>query len=484
MPVLTIDPRTFPDWLAPLQAALNTPVYIVGGAVRDLVRAALARGEQGLISFAAPGKDMDLACALPPRESMQRLSRAGYTVAPTGIDHGTITVARGPGQTSLSHTLELTTFRRDCVCDGRWARVEFTERLEEDLARRDFTFNAMAIDARTGGVIDLFGGAADLGSRRVRAVGDPGTRFEEDHLRLLRAVRFAALVEGEIEPATWGALVERAAAIGAVSAERIRDELLKLLRYPRPSHGFLLLHASGLLEHILPELAAGVGVAQNRYHRDDVFVHTLRVVDALPPDDPLLRWAALMHDIAKPDTRGTHPTTGDYTFYRHEVVGAKRTGKIMRRLRFSNAEIERVTHVVRHHMFAFGEPLLQRTVRRWIHRVGDGAIEDLLRLRQADVAAIVGGGETEDVANLEPLRREIAAIRAANDALCIADLAIDGHDLIALGVPKGPLIGVILNRLLGVVLDRPQANTREELMALVREWLAAGVPQQEPTAED
>lgn len=438
------------------EALRPAEVFIVGGIVRDVFLAHQSGNAQDLER--ALSGDWDLATPMHPEEVMARLGRAGIRAVPTGLDHGTITAAID-GQ-----NYEVTTYRHDVACDGRHAEVRFAKTLDEDLERRDFTLNALAADPKTGRIIDRFGGIPDLINRTIRAVGDPLRRFEEDYLRMLRAVRFAVKVNGNIEAATWEAIKGHAPRIAGISAERVRDELMKMLGYERPSRGFEMLHECGLLQYILPELDRCFGVDQNQYHADDVARHTLLVTDAVPAGHPLIRWAALMHDISKPECKTFLEERGDYVFYGHERIGAEVTDAIMRRLRFSNEEIEKAVLLVREHMFAVHDDISDAGVRRWMRRVGPDNIRDLLRLRIADRAG------NRQKKGLEPglfdMIRRIRKVEAAEDALSVADLAIGGKDLIAMGYHPGPLFGEVLNALLDRVIEEPSLNNREDLLRL------------------
>ena len=418
--------------------------WAVGGAVRD-----------GLLGE-VPG-DWDVATDARPERVQELLPRT----FPVGIDHGTV------GVHAAGETVEVTTFRADVATDGRHAEVRFGVSLEEDLARRDFTINAIAWDPVGGELRDPFDGRADLERRVLRAVGDPDRRLPEDYLRVLRAFRFAARFELAYEPATRVAVERHVGGVARLSGERVRDELLKTFAQTRrPSRALLDWQATGAMARLLPEVAVGFGVEQNRFHADDVGAHTLMVVDHVHPRQPFLRVVALLHDVGKPPTRLRHPETGDWTFHRHERVGAELARQVLTRLRFSNREIERGVHLVEVHMDLFPPEASDAAVRRWIRRVGEEHVWDLYRLHLADWRGNRNRGPERPL--VERFRR-VRAVLAAGHALEVRDLAIGGDDLVALGLEPGPLFGEVLEAALERVVEEPVLNTRDRLMALVRD---------------
>jgi putative nucleotidyltransferase with HDIG domain len=412
--------------------------YVVGGALRDSL-------------LGRPVSDYDAATDARPEEVVALFRK----VIPTGIKHGTVTVFW------KGMTIETTTFRRDSkYSDGRRPdSVEFGASLEEDLERRDFTINAMAVDPLSGELVDLHGGQEDLKARLIRAVGDPAQRFDEDGLRPVRAIRFAAQLDFEIEDATLAAIPAALARTRQVSAERIREELERVLLAPRPSRAFLLMEKTGMLELVLPELARCRGVDQKGGHRFDVLDHSLVALDAAPPELEI-RLAALLHDIGKVDTRVVGED-GVASFHRHEEFSARMAEAIMRRLKFPNSTMEAVCHLIRQHMFFYEDNWTDAAVRRFLTRVGADKVGPLFSLRLADAEG--KDGVPVDPRCLDPFRRRIEAILNAEEALSIKDLALGGEDLAALGVPRGPAMGRILAELLEAVLDDPSLNTKERL---------------------
>ena len=461
--MIRFDLDLVPEGVRRIRRALaDQPVYVVGGILRDSILDALDRGMEEITEVR--GDDWDLATSARPEEVLAVLERAGIRVVPIGIDHGTVAAIIDRKQ------YEITTFRKDRICDGRHAVVEFSHSLEDELERRDFTINAFALDLDTGGIYDPLGGIEDLKTRTVRAIGEPTTRFQEDYLRMLRAVRFAAQIEGRIEPKTWRALCQQSENISKISPERIRDEILKLMKTPQPSVGFRMMLESGLLKRILPEFDNCFGVAQNRYHPDCVGEHTVHCVDEVSPRFPFLRWVMLLHDIGKPLMKAFAEEKDDYVFYDHQFEGESMAEEIMRRLRFSNSEIETAQVLIREHMFNLTPDLSKKGVRRLVRRVGAERIRDLLRLRIADRL-----GNRSNPRTLEPhfkkLIRQIREIERDEECLHIKDLAIGGKELIARGLRPGPVFSKILNALLERVLDDPSLNTPEDLNQLVDEWL-------------
>ncbi|MDC0682596.1 CCA tRNA nucleotidyltransferase [Sorangium atrum] len=427
--------------------------WIVGGCVRDLLR-----GQDA--------KDWDVATDARPEEVVAAFRK----VIPTGIQHGTVTVlVRGV-------PYEVTTLRGDgTYSDGRRPdRVEFVDDITADLARRDFTMNAIAIDPVDGHLIDPFGGRSDLEAKIIRAVGDPGARFAEDGLRVLRAARFAATLEGTLDPETERAMgtARSHQTFRCVSAERVRDEWLKAMRARRPSVAFEIMRRTELLAITCPEMIESVGCEQNRWHAYDVWGHAMACLDACKPE-PILRVAALMHDIGKPRTREFSEKTRDYTFYEHERVGAEMADPILTRLRFSNDERARIVALIRHHLICYDDTWTDAAVRRWLRRVTPALAPDLYEIGFADALG-KGREATEDIATIGRLRERVDALLAAGAALSAKDLAVNGNRLMKeLGIPPSRLVGELLERLVELVTEEPEANTPERLLAAARELVAS-----------
>jgi tRNA nucleotidyltransferase (CCA-adding enzyme) len=439
-------------WPPALLAALERlrgggfQAWLVGGTVRDALIGREASGE------------LDVATDLLPEEVTRRFER----VEPIGLKHGTVLVLFD------GLRIECTTLRREgAYADARHPdHVEFTRDPAEDLARRDLTVNALAFDPVSGVLLDPHGGALDLERRVLRAVGDPRARFDEDALRPLRVARLAATLEMEPEPGTRAALGSALERALRVAVERVRDELGRLMRAPRPSVGIELLREAGLLDLWMPELARTWAVPQNRFHAWDVYLHSLYTCDAAPAGKPCVRWAALLHDIGKPDTRVERG--GDGTFYNHQFVGAALADRLLERLRFPLGERAAIVHLVREHMFDYRGGWSDAGLRRWLRRVGEEAVADLFDLRIADM---LGNGLKQGFpVYLEDMRARIERILAESRALKVTDLAVGGHDVMSvLGIPPGPAVRETLEALLEEVLDDPSRNTRERLLARLEE---------------
>jgi len=431
--------------------------WIVGGCVRDELLAQL-EGRHG----DEHRGDWDIATSARP-EQVQKLFRR---VIPTGIQHGTVTVL-------MKHaSYEVTTLRGETsYSDGRRPdSVYFVDDIKDDLARRDFTINAIAYDVLEDKLIDPFDGTRDLAARVLRAVGDPALRFAEDGLRVLRAARFVATLNVELEPNTARAITPSLDSYRKVSAERIRDEWLKATKARKPSRAFEVMREHGLLAITAPEMLESVGCEQNKHHAFDVWGHALHCLDNCPPS-PILRMAGLLHDVGKPRSRAFSDKTRDYTFYEHERIGAEIAAPLLERLRFSNDERARIVELVRHHLICYDDSWTDSAVRRWIRRVSPELVDDLYSLSEADVTA-KGKDATQDLANIAALRAHVAKVIAAGAAFNVKDLAINGGTLIKeLGLKPGPDIGRVLKALLEEVLEDPGKNEATVLLQRARELL-------------
>jgi poly(A) polymerase/tRNA nucleotidyltransferase (CCA-adding enzyme) len=443
--------------------------FLVGGAVRDLL-------------MGAPSEkigDWDLATNAKPQE----IIRLFPEYSKYEDKFGTVTLIEKRPDKNLE--IEITPFRKEGGYEDfrHPQKVEWAGTIKEDLGRRDFTINAMAIEIKSEirnksqipnpklppteyrsqvvnyDIIDPFEGQKDLESKLIRAVGKPEQRFCEDALRLIRAVRFAAALGFKIEPETRGALQKNVALIKKISAERIQDELIKIIMSPRAEQGIRMLDELGLLALVLPELKSAQKVEQSSPHRYDVYEHSLRALaKAAEYGQSLeLRLAALFHDIGKPKTRGYNKTKDKYTFYDHAIAGARITEKILKRLKFPASIIKKVVHLIYHHMFYYDVGVVtESAVRRLLRRIGGReAFQDLMALRIVDRKAT-------PVPKAKPYKLrhlEFMVEKVRQDPLSVGQLAINGNQLMeTLNIKPGPRVGLLLEALLAEVLEDPKLN--------------------------
>lgn len=477
-------PEFVSDILNKLEKA-GYEAYIVGGCVRDLLM-----GRE-------PG-DWDVTTNARPEEIMKIFPDAKYE-----NEFGTVLVKVKNEEGETEEVVEVTTYRSEQGYSDRRHpdQVKFEDSLDKDLERRDFTINAMAmqlsviaseakksrakqavhvssasVDHAAGSprrfasrddisVIDLFGGQKDLEKKIIRAVGEPVDRFKEDALRMMRAVRFACQLGFTIEEKTERGIVKMAGGLKFVANERIKDELIKIAGSDKAYDGIMMLHNLKLLQYIIPELERGVDVAQNRHHIYTVFKHSMLSLKNCPSRDWRVKFAALLHDIAKPQTKRIMGT--DATFYNHDLVGAKVTRKIMSRLKFSNEDAEKVENLVRHHMFYYnvGE-VTEASVRRLIAKVGEENLKDLIDLRIADrLGSGVPKAKPYKLRHLEYMMKKVRT-----DPVSVKMLKIDGNELMKLlEIAPGPKIGAILDVLLSAVIEDPKLNNKEYLEKHSRE---------------
>ena len=436
----------------------------MGGAVRDVL-------------LSVPSVDWDLATRARPGQ-VRRLFRR---TVPIGIEHGTVGVLARDGT-----LYEVTTFRRDVETHGRHAVVEFAETLEEDLSRRDFTINAVAWHPLRDELRDPFGGVQDLEDGILRTVGDPGARFSEDYLRVLRALRFAGRFDLEVHPETWRSLVQAVAHLDVLSRERVREELLKVLGAdPDPSRTLSLYRASGALAATLPELARAAGSPLPGTPALDVWSYGVAMVHQLSPSRPMLRLTGLLQGIGLPDedpsvpggailrsagggdARAHDPGREDRRLWSTERA-VDRAAALLVRLRFSNALAARVAALVRAGPVPPPVSAGAAGLRRWLAWVGPDRFRDLVRLWSARARVLAEHAPTERDRVLSSVRA-LRAVLSARPALAVTDLAIGGKDLIRLGMKPGPGFGRVLEGLLGRVLADPSLNERDRLLEIVRE---------------
>lgn len=438
-------------------------VFEVGGPVRDRF-------------LERPVKDHDILCRNLSMKKITSILATFGKVAAVGKSFGIIKFSP---HLYPDITIDIALPRRE-MSTGSGHRdfdVDFDPSLpiEVDLGRRDFTINAMAMSLSDGRLIDPFGGQRDLESRVLRMVFPRA--FEEDPLRIIRGIQFAARFALTIEPKTLEAMRQTAGLIETVSPERISEELIKLLSAPRPSAGFRLMAELNLLRTIIPELAAICGIMQDKQPGDDVFGHTMRVLDAARGDpnvenrgDIDLLFAALLHDIGKAKTARPHPTDQRIVFFGHQIVSARLARKWMNRMKLSacGVNIDAVLLLIEHHMFETKSSFSDRAIRRFVSKVGVDLIYKLLDLRLSDNR---GGKHPRGIRGVERLRMRIREELAKKPPFGPGDLAIDGHDLMGLGLPEGPVVGRLLRALVECVLDEPLYNDRDKLLALAKEML-------------
>lgn len=416
--------------------------YAVGGCVRD---ALLGRMPQ----------DWDITTNAKPLQVKALFPRT----IDTGLQHGTVTVM-------LDHVgYEVTTYRIDGEYeDGRHPKeVCFTGSLSDDLMRRDFTINAMAYN-ETEGLVDLFGGRKDLESGVICCVGEPKERFSEDALRMMRAIRFSAQLGFTIEKNTFAAIRELAPTIQRISAERIRTELLKTLTSAYP-YDVRLFYETGLSGYFLPELDRMMETKQNNpHHCYSVGEHVLHSLGEVPADK-VLRLTMLLHDVAKPHCKMTDEAGIDH-FHGHPFQGAEIARKILRRLRMDNETTARVTQLIRWH--DDNPPLTERNVRRAVCRAGVAQYPDLFAVKRADIRAQSDYKKEEKLRYVDEFETLYEQIIDNRQCLSVRELAVDGSDLLAAGVPQGKAVGEALHALLELVLENPECNTREYLLSQVK----------------
>lgn len=417
--------------------------WAVGGAVRDSL-------------LGLPPGDWDLATAARPKQVRKLFRRT----VPIGVEHGTVGVLDEAGELH-----EVTTFRRDVETTGRHAVVEFAEHVDEDLARRDFTINAIAWHPGRRELRDPHGGRVDLDARVLRTVGDPAERFAEDYLRVLRALRFAGQFQLTIEDATWRAMPAAAPRLVELSGERVREELWKVFTGTRRASVALSLYeASGALEVLLPELHPLVDLRADP-EGDTVWAESLAAVDALPPSRPVLRLAALLHGVGMPAAKAPD-LRGGHRFVGHARLARRPVEAIMERLRASNADTDRVLRLVTLQDELFSPEAGGAIIRRWLRAVGPDLVPDLLRLRFALWRARNGRAPAPDLVQRARMARAVLRTRPALDT---GDLAIGGADLKALGMRPGPEFGQVLRELLDEVIERPELNRRDTLLEMAKE---------------
>ena len=444
--------------------------YLVGGAVRDYF-------------MKKDAHDWDVATNATPEQVMKLFK----FVVPTGIAHGTVTVHFEKTE------IEVTTFRTESdYSDGRHPdKVVYAATIQEDLSRRDFTMNAIAVNLANGKIVDPFEGQKDIKKKLIKTVGNPHERFMEDGLRPIRALRFASKLNFSIEKYTYLEIFKDDIKnkIKSISIERFRDEFEKVLCSPKPSVGLKLMEETGVLSMFIPEFDCCRNCVQSDYrafHKFDVLDHLFYACDGAPKEKLNIRLAALFHDIGKPAAKkmvieevldgekkdGSTKQVETVTFYCHESYSEKITREILIRLKFSNEMINNVCHLVKEHMFHYESSWTDAAVRRFIVRVGKDCIDDLYDVRLSDMYGMwnepVDIRYSESVKLLIELKDRIAAQLEKQNALSLKDLAVNGKDLMAEGIPAGKQLGLILNHLLDCVLEDPALNNRKDLLNIAK----------------
>ena len=440
-----------PEYVEPILRILHeagSEGFLVGGCVRDSLMGRVPH-------------DWDICTAMEPERVLETFVRQGFAVIPTGLKHGTVTVM------SCSEGVEVTTFRTDgTYSDGRHPdEVAFTAKIEDDLARRDFTMNAIGFQPETGRFVDPYHGQDDIEKGIIRCVGVPEDRLREDYLRAMRAVRFSAVLGFALEAETEKAIRETAPYLTYTAKERLRVEIMKLLGGPYAEQA--LRSYADVISVVVPELEPCFGFRQNNpYHIYDVWEHTLHTVGQVPRHSPALRLAALLHDIGKPSVY-VEDDKGIGHFRGHEQVSERLAKSIMRRLRFDNETLEIVTELVRVHDRSYR--LTKAGVSRLLSAIGDFQFERLMVLREADIKAQNPEFAPERLEEVKQLRILKNQIMEEHNCFSLKDLAVNGRDLIRLGFVPGPEIGQVLHTLLDQVIEDPEKNTKETLYALAKE---------------
>lgn len=417
--------------------------YAVGGCVRDSILGRVPN-------------DWDITTSAEPKVIKGMFKKT----FDTGIKHGTVSVLIG------KDIYEVTTFRIDGEYeDSRHPKeVTFTRNLKEDLLRRDFTINAMAYNDRVG-LVDLYGGLSDIESRIIRCVGNPDDRFSEDALRIMRAVRFAAQLDYNIEETTRGAIIRLAPTLSNISAERVQTELIKLLTSDHPGH-IRMAYELGITRIFLPEFDDAMNCEQNNpNHEYSVGEHTIKAIENTP-NDKVLRLAALFHDLGKVSVKTTDEEGVDH-FYGHPEAGVEIARRTFRRLKFDNDTVGKVCRIIENHDWTIGASL--KHMRRYINRIGEEAFPLIFDFNKADLLAQSEYRRSEKFELLDSLKEEYERIVRENECVSLKTLAVTGKDIVSLGIPAGPKVGRILAELLDTVIDDPSKNDKNYLLSLVKE---------------
>jgi tRNA nucleotidyltransferase (CCA-adding enzyme) len=448
-------PKQVVDVLKKIEAA-GFEAYIVGGCVRDLIMDRIP-------------KDWDITTSAKPEE-IQKLFPDSFYENEFGTVGVKVEKFLPNGNPEREHdVVEVTTYRIESKYSDkrRPDKVRFAKTLKEDLSRRDFTMNAIALRVHNSDfdITDPYNGQKDIQKKIIRTVGDPHERFNEDALRMMRAIRFHAELNFAIEKNTLEAIKKYAGNMKHIALERVKDELARLILSNNPAEGIDMLHQTGLLNYVIPELEKGVGVKQNRHHIYTIYKHSLLSLKHCPSSKLEVRLAALFHDIAKPQTkRGEGP---DATFYNHDHVGARVVRKILKRLKFSNEIVEQVSLLIDNHMFYYNpDEVTKSSVRRLIQKMGLENMKDLIDVRIADrLGSGVPKAKPYKLRHLEYIIEKVST-----DAVSVKMLKINGNDLMKnLKIKPGPKIGAILDVLLSEVIEEAEKNNKEHLLKRAQE---------------
>jgi tRNA nucleotidyltransferase (CCA-adding enzyme) len=445
---ITAIQKTFTD--------ANFDIYLVGGCVRDLLQQ-------------RKPTDWDLTTNATPEQMLALFPDGFYDNV-----FGTVGIPV-PELLETEHKgiVEITTFRTEKGYKDRRhpEKIAWGKTIEEDLSRRDFTMNAIAIKitGTTTTITDPYNGQEDLTNKIIRAVGDPALRFKEDALRMMRAIRFAAQLGFQIEEQTLTEITKDASLLAEIAKERVKDELLKFLASDYPYEGIMLLKNTTLLEHILPELLTGIGISQarpGRHHTDDVFTHNVLALKYCPSSDPVVRFATLLHDVGKPTVQATDEEDL-VIFHNHEVAGANLAYQIANRLRFSKKDRQKICKLIRWHMFTVDEHITDSAIRRFIRHIGVENVKDMMDLRVGD--RLGGGTQRAESWRLKLFKQRVED-QLAPTPFSINDLAIDGHDIMKeLQMKPSRKVGELLQTLFEEVDEDLSKNTKEYLLKRVKE---------------
>jgi len=412
--------------------------YLVGGAVRDAL-------------MGKKPKDFDIVTSAHPKQIHELFGIPGSVGAKFAVN--------------IVDGHEVATYRIDDeeATSAKETAVSIASSLSDDVRRRDFTVNALAYDPESKQVFDFVGGISDAQNRILRFVGDPEKRIKQDPLRMLRAIRFANAKSMDLDLESFKAIQKNMPLIKNEAPERIMAEMMKMFESKSLITGLTLMLVTGFFKEVIPELQEGFEVEQNKHHGESILLHNMLAADAIKKPDPILKLALLLHDVGKVKTKQFNPEIQDYNFLGHETVGAKMAVKIMKRLKFSTGDIERVDNIIRHHMYYFTDETKDKTIKKFMALP---EFKNILRARLADRKANLA--KQGIPYSFKKLVRKIRIIQKEKQPVTVKDLAINGHDLMGLGLKPGPLFGKLLNNALELVLEQPEQNKKEILLEFAK----------------